>query len=527
MTTQRWLVAAAVLGAEYLLFSLLFDAHELVPGALDAVGELAPMPLIVGVAFLILRSAAAAEAPAPAPPATTTSMERPRASGALFVAHLFAYGAFVAASFQLRALTPAAGVAPLLVAAALGVLSVLLLAAFAWQGAGFVALARRAAAPVLLGAVVGAAAWGAGQYAKQLWEPLARFTLRPVAALVGALSPDLVVDVERRLVGTARFSVRIDAVCSGYEGMGLVAVLLAAFLWSFRRSLRFPHALALPLLAMAAAFFANVLRISALIYVGTLGSADVAMGGFHSKAGWLLFCAVALSTTWLARRARIFQRHRALADDDENPTAAYVLPLLALVAFALVTGLASDGGLDRLEPVRLAAAVLALFAFRHTWHDARPQPWSPLGPLAGALMFALWMMLDTAPWPASEQIWGELQHLPRWSLALWIAGRVLGSVLVVPVVEELAFRGFLLRRLVSVDFTAVSYRHLTPLAVLVSSLAFGALHERWLAGAMAGVVYAGVAWRTGSLRDAVIAHAVTNALIAVVVLATGRYSLWG
>ena len=95
-----------------------------------------------------------------------------------------------------------------------------------------------------------------------------------------------------------------------------------------------------------------------------------------------------------------------------------------------------------------------------------------------------------------------------------------------PVVEELAFRGFLLRRLVSVNFTAVSYRHLTPLAVVVSSLAFGALHERWLAGAVAGVVYAGVAWRTGSLRDAVIAHAVTNALLAVVVLATGRYSLW-
>jgi CAAX prenyl protease-like protein len=63
-------------------------------------------------------------------------------------------------------------------------------------------------------------------------------------------------------------------------------------------------------------------------------------------------------------------------------------------------------------------------------------------------------------------------------------------------------------------------------AVLVSSLLFGVLHGRWLAGFLAGLAYALLLSRRGRLSDAVWAHAITNALIAGYVLATRDWTLW-
>jgi CAAX prenyl protease-like protein len=107
-----------------------------------------------------------------------------------------------------------------------------------------------------------------------------------------------------------------------------------------------------------------------------------------------------------------------------------------------------------------------------------------------------------------------------------LAMRVVGAVCTVPIAEELAFRGFLARRLVAVDFERVSFRTFTWVAFIGSSIAFGLMHGRWLAGTIAGMAYALIVYRRGELGDAVAAHAITNALIAAYVLATGAWLLW-
>jgi CAAX prenyl protease-like protein len=100
-------------------------------------------------------------------------------------------------------------------------------------------------------------------------------------------------------------------------------------------------------------------------------------------------------------------------------------------------------------------------------------------------------------------------------------------VVTVPIAEELAFRGFLLRRLASADFESVAWNRLQWLPFVISSIAFGLLHgERWLAGTIAGMIYALVLVRRGRIGEAVIAHAVTNALLAAWVLSTGQWQLW-
>jgi CAAX prenyl protease-like protein len=97
----------------------------------------------------------------------------------------------------------------------------------------------------------------------------------------------------------------------------------------------------------------------------------------------------------------------------------------------------------------------------------------------------------------------------------------------VPLVEELAFRGYLMRRLVAADFERVRPEAVTWASCLLSSLAFGLLHRSWPAGAAAGMIFALAYRRRGRLFDAVLAHSVTNGLVVIFALAAGDRQLWG
>ena len=66
----------------------------------------------------------------------------------------------------------------------------------------------------------------------------------------------------------------------------------------------------------------------------------------------------------------------------------------------------------------------------------------------------------------------------------------------------------------------------TWLSFVVSSIAFGLLHGRWLAGTVARMAYAAALYRRGRIGEAVYAHMTTDALIAGYVLWSGRWSLW-
>ena len=94
-------------------------------------------------------------------------------------------------------------------------------------------------------------------------------------------------------------------------------------------------------------------------------------------------------------------------------------------------------------------------------------------------------------------------------------------------IQGLAFRGSLLRRLISANFDDLSTRRFTWLSFVVSSVLFGALHGRWLAGTVAGLCSAWAMYRRSRVEDAIIAHPITNALIAADVLSMGNWGLWG
>jgi len=188
---------------------------------------------------------------------------------------------------------------------------------------------------------------------------------------------------------------------------------------------------------------------------------------------------------------------------------------------------AFTAGFDRFYPIRFLAAAAALWYFRR-YYAAMRWTWSWTAVAIGAGTFVLWLALEPAqPDTAVETTLGMgLARLGAFWGTNWLVFRVVGSVLTVPLAEELAFRGYLTRRLIAAEFQEVPLDRFTWLSFLVSSALFGALHGRWLAGILAGMLYAIALYRRGELADAVVAHATTNALIAAYVLATGSWSLW-
>jgi len=387
-----------------------------------------------------------------------------------------------------------------------------------------------------LAALVGTAAWTAGTLTANLWVPLRDGTLASVHGLLSVVTADALVRPNDFVVGTERFWVTIAPACSGYQGIGMIWVFVGVYLWTFRDSLRFPHALLLIPLATGAAWLANVARIAALVLVGSNLSPAVALGGFHSYVGSLLFSALALSLAWGCHRSH-FCRAQAFGTQTTNVTldattrdsrtAAYLAPMLAILAAALLAGSMSTGAFDLLYPLRFLAVVVCIWIFRHAYHELR-WTWSWQAIAAGVAVFALWLALEPATAQAQSVVLPSvLSQLPTGLACAWLAFRVLGSIVTVPLAEELAFRGYISRRVSSAEFTSIPLRRISWIGLIVSSLLFGAMHNRLVAGTIAGVVFGLVARRRGELSDAVLAHATANALLAVYVLSTGSWTLWG
>jgi len=108
-----------------------------------------------------------------------------------------------------------------------------------------------------------------------------------------------------------------------------------------------------------------------------------------------------------------------------------------------------------------------------------------------------------------------------WGL---FACRVAGIALVVPVLEELFWRGFLMRWLIREDFTAVPLGTYQPFSFAVTTLFFASVHGmEWPQGLVVGAIYGAWFVRTKSLGSIMLAHGVTNLLLAFYCLATGHW----
>lgn len=520
----RWAIPFALLVAEYLTLSFLVDLPTS-GSAMWLVGAIRlAVPVVIGAAagaWLLARRhlrASLQEAAASLPP------WRPWPA---LAAHLAGFaGTTALAQHLLREGAPpltAGGLAAVLGSAAVTALLALSSAApLAWTSR---LVAVRWRVPIL-SLALGLLSWRAAAVAEGMWGVLSSGTIRSVAWLLRLGPGEVTVDTAQSLIGLDGFEVVIAPICSGVDGLGLVVLFQAVWIALARSRLRWPRALVLLPLGAAAALAANVVRIAGLIRVGASGAEELALGGLHSKLGWILFVAIALGSVALAERLPWLQLPPAApaTEDDGLPpaAAAYLAPLLATIGTALVTSLWSAGPLDRWYGTHiLAGLAVAILARRSLPRPSLSWSWVPV--LVGAGACAIWLSFPGGNGQALAEGLGRMGSAQRWA---WIATRAAGSSLVIPLVEELAFRGFLLPWLVSPDFERVSPRAWTWPAVVLSSLAFAAIHQQWLPGFAAGVAFSVARLHRGRLGDAILAHALCNAGVTAAVLLGGRWDLW-
>ncbi len=107
-----------------------------------------------------------------------------------------------------------------------------------------------------------------------------------------------------------------------------------------------------------------------------------------------------------------------------------------------------------------------------------------------------------------------------------IAVRLIGASLLVPVMEELFWRSFIMRYLIDPDFRSVPMGAFTWLSFLGVAILFGLEHNRVVVGIIAGLLYGFLLVRQKKLMGVILAHAVTNLGLGIYVLVTGNWAFW-
>lgn len=517
----RWGLLAGVLLLEYLAISLLIDARDVLPGTRGApwLGGLAQVSVATAAILAMRMGAMRMGAMRMGSVRTRTPVDRPpfAVRGRALAMHGAAFSVFLGLATQFRGPSPPSVVLWL----ALGTVST---AALAFALVPISVPRRETALRVSLGLAAGLMAYAAAAISMALWDPLSPLTFGVCVRALRVVSTDVLHDPTTRFLALDGFAVTVAPVCSGYEGIGLASVLVIAYLWIDRARLRFPDALVLLPLGVAVVWAGNVVRLIALMMIGAWWDPELALQAFHSKAGWVFFCAATLGVVgWGSTR---FTGARETAMDTsspaarwENPRAAYLLPLVTLQATALVTGSLTNG-VDALYGARVLTTAAVVVVYRRTIMAALARTSWTTGALVGLAIGIAWVVTVTES-GASRPSFAE----PGYTA--WVASRIVGSVMLVPLAEELAFRGFLMRWLERRQFDPASTWKVSHGAWLLSALAFGLAHpDRFIAGTLSGLAFGSLVRRTGRLGDAVVAHIVANAVVAFDVLAFGRWVHW-
>ncbi len=217
------------------------------------------------------------------------------------------------------------------------------------------------------------------------------------------------------------------------------------------------------------------------------------------------------------------------------PSLAYVGPFVVFAGFLFLgPRLPVSPRVEMLIRVPVMLAVIGLFAwpvlsFRMT------RPAATIG--IGIGVFVLWIAPDQLMAGYRDLVFfqnklvGKVEStLPVEARTDWLvlSLRFFRAAVVVPIVEELFWRGWLGRWLDSMDdFRKTPLGQFSRFAFIGTAVLFAMEHgPYWEVGLAAGLIYNWWMVKTKSLGDLIWCHAVTNACLSTWVIAAGQWEYW-
>ncbi len=184
---------------------------------------------------------------------------------------------------------------------------------------------------------------------------------------------------------------------------------------------------------------------------------------------------------------------------------------------------------------KVAIVTAVVLACRSTSRDLRPRPSAGSLALAVGLGLAVtgaWVGLDGL-YPTTDSL-GKRAGFDPGSIGSaagrlgFIAVRMYGLVLLVPLFEELFWRSFAIRYIVDPDdFTRVPIGRVTPTAAVATAVVFAMAHPvEWLPAVLTGLAWAWLVYRTKSVSACVISHVTANLALGVYVLTSHDWKFW-
>jgi CAAX prenyl protease-like protein len=226
-----------------------------------------------------------------------------------------------------------------------------------------------------------------------------------------------------------------------------------------------------------------------------------------------------------------------------SPAFCRIFPFAIYIGFLIfesVISLLKSRGFEFLEnwneswsyPIKIVLVMLAILWLRRNFTElAKPVEVKWVDWLSsifvGVVVFALWINLDQS-WATVGVSAGYNPINPASQQMDWVLVtiRILGATIIVPVMEELFWRSFLLRWQMHPRFLDVNPAKVGFQAFVVTALLFASEHNLLVAGFVAGVAYNWLYMRTRNLWIPIVSHAVTNGLLGLWVLNTHNWQFW-
>ena len=210
---------------------------------------------------------------------------------------------------------------------------------------------------------------------------------------------------------------------------------------------------------------------------------------------------------------------------QNKPFIPYVFPF-ALFAVCIYSGPILNIPQSIMYPIKTVLVASSLIFFWNAYKQDIRFSFSWLPVIAGILVFFIWILPEGTYPQIGNSEFNPYKYASGYGVYVVIASRLIGAVLVVPLMEELFWRSFALRFAIKSDFKSVPLGQFSWFSFIFISILFGIEHQRWLVGIFAGMIYSGVLYRRKNLFDAILSHAITNSLLGMYVLSTHQWSFW-